>query len=115
MEDGRIEQLGSVKEAGAMKKGREETSSKASSRRTLGRTTAMLLTAAMIIGTGLFAALGATADKAGSGLLLSIILGGLVILATGLSAAPLGMKYPEEGGGFTWSRKLGMNTIGFVA
>src|SRR5438876_7755539 len=86
-----------------------------SSRRVLGRTTAMFLTAAMIIGTGLFAALGETAEKAGSGLLLAILLSGLVALATGLSAASCGINYPDEGGGFTWSRKLGYPTLGFVA
>src|SRR5437588_5054191 len=84
-------------------------------RRTLGRTMAMLLTAAMIIGTGLFAALGETTEKAGSGLLLAILLSGLVALATGLSAASVGINFPEEGGGFTWSRKFGHDTIGFVA
>src|SRR5881397_693694 len=88
---------------------------KSSLRRTLDRTTAMLLTAAMIIGTGLFAALGETVDKAGSGVLLAMLLGGLVILATGLSAASVGINYPEEGGGFTWSRKFGYPTLGFVA
>src|SRR5438067_5572890 len=94
---------------------RQKTSSKDSSRRVLGRTTAMLLTAAMIIGTGLFAALGETADKAGSGLLLAIFLSGLVALATGLSAASVGVNFPEEGGAFTWSRKSGYDTLGFVA
>src|SRR5437667_1954148 len=84
-------------------------------RRTLGRTTAMLLTAAMIIGTGLFAALGETAEKAGSGLLLAIFLSGLVALATGLSAASVGINFPEEGGAFTWSRKFGHPTLGFIA
>ena len=84
-------------------------------RRPLGRTTAMLLTAAMIIGTGLFAALGEAAEKAGSGLLLAIGLSGLVALATGLSAASVGINFPEEGGGFTWSRKFGYPTLGFVA
>src|SRR5438094_914797 len=69
-----------------------ETQEGPSLRRALGRTTAMLLTAAMIIGTGLFAALGETAEKAGSGLPLSIIFGGLVILATGLSAASVGIN-----------------------
>src|SRR5438876_10026113 len=88
---------------------------KASSRRVLGRTTAMLLTAAMIIGTGLFAALGETAEKAGSGLLLAIFLSGLVALATGLSAASVGINFPEEGGAFTWSREFVYNTVGFVA
>src|SRR5437868_6573107 len=94
---------------------REEANSKASSRRVLGPTTAMLLTAAMIIGTGLFAALGETAEKAGSGLLLAIFLSGLVALATGLSAASVGINFPDEGGAFTWSRKFGYNTLGFVA
>src|SRR5947207_4070491 len=93
----------------------DEGKTRSSSRRVLGRTTAMLLTAAMIIGTGLFAALGETAEKAGSGLLLAIFLSGLVALATGLSAASVGINFPEEGGAFTWSRKFGYNTLGFVA
>ena len=89
--------------------------STSSLRRSLGRTTATLLTAAMIIGTGLFAALGPTAEKAGTGLLLAITISGLVALATGLSAASVGVNFPEEGGGFTWSRKFGYPTLGFVA
>src|SRR5437899_5397900 len=93
----------------------KEGEAKSSLRRVLGRTTAMLLTAAMIIGTGLFAALGETAERAGSGLLLAIFLSGLVALATGLSAASVGIEFPDEGGAFTWSRKLGYNTLGFVA
>src|SRR5437870_12494448 len=84
-------------------------------RRALGPTTATFLTAAMIIGSGLFAALGEARDKAGTGLPLAIILSGLVILLTGLSAASVGINFPEEGGGFTWSRKLGHPTLGFVA
>src|SRR5713226_5909914 len=88
---------------------------RSSLRRVLGRTTAMLLTAAMIIGTGLFAALGETVDKAGSGVLLAIVLSGLVTLSTGLSAASVGINFPEEGGGFTWSRKFGYPTLGFIA
>ncbi len=83
--------------------------------RTLGPTTATFLTAAMIIGTGLFAALGETTDKAGTGLLLAMLLSGLVALATGLSAVSVGINFPEEGGGFTWSRKFGYPTLGFVA
>src|SRR5213076_1674796 len=100
-----------------MTKATEEkaTEIKSSLHRTLGRTTAMLLTAAMIIGTGLFAALGETGEKAGSGLLLAILLSGSVALATGLSAASCGINDPDEGGGFTWSRKFGYPTLGFVA
>jgi len=51
----------------------------------VGRTAATLLTAAMIIGTGIFGALGATADKAGSALLLAMIPGALVAWTTGIS------------------------------
>src|SRR5438093_13313313 len=92
-----------------------QTESTPSLRRALGRTTATFLTAAMIIGTGLFAALGETAEKAGSGLLLAILLSGLVALATGLSAASVGINFPEEGGAFTWSRKFGYPTLGVIA
>src|SRR5438309_9375417 len=94
---------------------RKEVLSGQSLRRALGKTSATFLTAAMVIGTGLFAALGATAEKAGSGLLLAMIFSGLVALATGLSAASVGIQFPEEGGGFTWSRKFGYPTLGFVA
>ncbi len=94
---------------------RKKATSGQALRRALGRTSATFLTAAMIIGTGLFAALGATAEKAGSGLLLAMIFSGLVPLATGLSAASVGIHFPQEGGGFTWSRKFGYSTMGFVA
>src|SRR5947208_475252 len=98
-----------------MATGERQAGSAPSLRRAIGRTTATLLTAAMIIGTGLFAALGETAEKAGSGLLLAIVLSGLVALATGLSAASCGVTYPEEGGGFNWSRQFGYPTVGFIA
>src|SRR5438132_10957013 len=75
----------------------------------------MLLTAAMIIGTGLFAALGETVEEAGGGLLLAMLLSGVVALLTGLSAASVGINFPEEGGGFTWSRKFRYPTLGFIA
>src|SRR5437867_12691357 len=95
--------------------GARPSESTSSLRRSLGRTTATFLTAAMIIGTGLFAALGPTTEKAGTGLLLAISASGLVALATGLSAASVGVNFPEEGGGFTWSRKFGYHTLGFAA
>ena len=59
----------------------------------------MLLTAAMIIGTGLFAALAESAEKAGAGLPLAIVVGGVIVLLLGLSAASVGINIPEEGGG----------------
>src|SRR5207253_10301075 len=89
--------------------------SPSSLRRSLGRTTLTLITTAMIIDTGIFAALGMAMQKAGSGILLAILFGGLVALATGLSAAQLGVRFPKEGGAFTWAREYGHDTVAFVA
>src|SRR6266566_6058779 len=96
-----------------------QQSGKAESRtslaRTLGRSTATLMTAAMIIGTGIFGAVGSATAKAGSGILIAMVLGGLIALATGVSAAQLGVNYPKEGGAFTWAREFNHKTIGFIA
>jgi APA family basic amino acid/polyamine antiporter len=81
----------------------------------LGATAATLLTAGMIIGTGIFGALGATADKAGSALLLAMIPGALVAWSTGVSGAQLGVNFPKQGGAFVWARKFGHNSLGFIA
>jgi APA family basic amino acid/polyamine antiporter len=94
---------------------RQEPGSKSSLRRSLGRTTLTLITAAMIIDTGIFAALGMAMQKAGTGILLAILIGGLVALATGLSAAQLGVRFPKEGGAFTWAREYGHESVAFVA
>src|SRR6266436_3108257 len=67
-----------------------QQSGKAESRtslaRTLGRSMATLMTAAMIIGTGIFGAIGSATAKAGSGILIAMVLGGLIALATGILA-----------------------------
>ncbi len=73
------------------------------------------MTAAMIIGTGIFGAIGSATAKAGSGILVAMTLGGLVALATGISAAQLGVNYPKEGGAFTWAREFNHKTVGFIA
>src|SRR6266567_956458 len=78
--------------------------SKASTARTLGRTAATLVTVGMIIGTGIFGALSATAEYAGSALLLAMIPGGLVCWATGISGAQLRVNFPKHGGAFLWAR-----------
>src|SRR5438552_14226220 len=83
--------------------------------RSLGKVTAVLLTAAVIVGTGLFTSLGAATAEAGSGILVAVLLGGLVALLTGVSAAEVGVNYPEEGGAFIWTRRFGFHTISFVA
>src|SRR5437660_8019765 len=86
-----------------------------SGRRSLGKITAVLLTAAMIVGTGLFASLGAATAEAGSGILVAMLIGGLIALLTGISAAEVGVNYPQEGGAFVWTRRFGFHTISFVA
>src|SRR6266513_150679 len=83
--------------------------------RSLGRTTAVLLTAAMFVGTGLFASLGAATAEAGSGILVAMLIGGLIALSTGISAAQVGVNYPEEGGAFIWLRNFGFSRISFLA
>src|SRR5436853_456600 len=92
-----------------------EAESRTSLARTLGRSTATLMTAAMIIGTGIFGAIGSATAKAGSGILVAMVLGGLIALATGISAAQLGVNYPKEGGAFTRAREFNHKTIGFIA
>lgn len=84
-------------------------------RRTLGKLEATLFTAAMIVGTGLFTSLGAATSHAGSGILIAMLVGGLIALSTGVSAAQVGVNYPEEGGAFIWNRKFGYPTLSFVA
>src|SRR5437764_13556514 len=83
--------------------------------RTIGRIAATLLTAAMIIGTGIFGALGATANKAGNALLLAMIPGALVAWSTGISGAQLGVNFPEAGGAFLWARAFHHHFLGFIA
>lgn len=69
----------------------------------------------MIVGTGLFASLGAATAKAGSGILVAMLIGGVIALLTGISAAEVGVNYPEEGGAFVWTRRFGFHTISFIA
>jgi APA family basic amino acid/polyamine antiporter len=84
-------------------------------RRELGPFTATLFTAGMMVGIGIFAAFGAATEAAGSGILVAILLGGSVALATGISAAQLGVNNPTEGGAFTWARDFDHPSLGFVA
>ncbi len=84
-------------------------------RRELGPVTATLFTAGMMVGIGIFAAFGAATEAAGSGVLVAMLLGGSVALATGISAAQLGVNNPTEGGAFTWARDCDRPTLGFIA
>src|SRR6266567_6561357 len=84
-------------------------------KRSIGKITAVLLTAAMIVGTGLFTSLGSATAAAGSGILVAMLIGGVIALLTGISAAEVGVNYPEEGGAFIWTRRFGFHTISFIA
>src|SRR5262245_25251256 len=84
-------------------------------RRALGPVTATLFTAGMVVGIGIFAAFGAATEAAGSGILVAMLLGGTVALATGVSAAQLGVNNPTEGGAFTWARDFEHPMLGFIA
>ncbi len=95
--------------------GHHTNTSPGTSVRVLGRTAATLMTAGMIVGTGIFGALGATAEHAGNALLLAMIPGGLVALATGISGAQLGVNFPKQGGAFIWAREFHHNTLAFIA
>lgn len=88
---------------------------KESSVRSLGPIAATLLTAGMIIGTGIFGALGATVAHAGSALILAMIPGALVAWSTGVSGAQLGVNFPKQGGAFIWARAFHHNSLAFVA
>lgn len=81
----------------------------------LSKSTATLFTAAMILGTGLFVSLGATAWDAGSGTLVAIVIGGLICLSTGISAAQVGINHPVQGGAFIWMRIFGHPKLSFIA
>src|SRR5947208_12207526 len=69
----------------------------------------------MMVGIGVFATFGAATEAAGSGILVAILLGGSVALATGISAAQLGVNNRTEGGAFTWARDFDHRTLGFIA
>lgn len=81
----------------------------------LGKITALLLTAAMMVGTGIFTTLGEATTEARSGILVAMLIGAVIALMTGISAAQVGVNYPEEGGAFVWMRIFGHPTISFTA
>lgn len=92
-----------------------DSKAKGSSKKSLGTLTALLLTAAMMVGTGIFTTLGEATSKARSGILIAMLIGAVIALLTGISAAQAGVNYPEEGGAFIWMRIFGHPTISFAA
>ncbi|MFL0266686.1 amino acid permease [Candidatus Clostridium radicumherbarum] len=91
------------------------SNSKGSGKESLGKITALLLTSAMMVGTGIYTTLGAATAKAQSGILISMIIGVIIVLLTAISAAQVGVNYSEEGGAFIWMRIFGYPSISFTA
>ncbi|WP_158664435.1 hypothetical protein [Cupriavidus metallidurans] len=46
---------------------------------------------------------------------MAMLIGGLIALLTGISAAQVGINRPEEGGAFLWLRDFDRPTISFIA
>ena len=67
-----------------------------------------------IIGAGIFVVTGIVAGLAGSALIISVIIAGVVSLLTALSTAELAHKLPEEGGVYDYARKMLSPFAGFV-
>ncbi len=89
--------------------------SSGSGKESLGKVAALLLTAAMMVGTGIFTTLGAATEKAHSGILIAMLIDVLIVLLTAISAAQVGVNYSEEGGAFIWMRIFGYPTTSFAA
>jgi len=71
----------------------ENRSGGAGLERSLGLTASILVTVGAIIGSGIFVAIGPTADGAGSGLLLAMVLAGAVALMNGIISSQLGINH----------------------
>src|SRR5207253_1489385 len=81
----------------------------------IGPVAGVFITIATVIDAGVFATLGPATDRAGTGILLSVVLAGLIALASGTSGAQLGSAFQVSGGAFIWTRKVGLPTVSFAA
>ncbi|SOD73216.1 amino acid/polyamine/organocation transporter (APC superfamily) [Jatrophihabitans sp. GAS493] len=76
--------------------------------RRLGLTDAIVIGLGSMIGAGVFAVFGPAAAVAGSGLLISLLLAGVVAFCNAISSARLAALYPESGGTYVYGkRRLG--------
>lgn len=83
--------------------------------RDIGTFGAVMLGLGSIIGTGVFVSIGIAAGVAGSFLLLSIVIAGLLAVCNGLSSAQLAANYPVSGGTYEYGRKYLNPFLGFLA
>jgi basic amino acid/polyamine antiporter, APA family len=90
------------------------TAQKSERQITLWEATLITLGAATV-SAGTFVVIGSAVEKAGSGLILSILIAGIVAFATAAGGAQLGAAIPISGGGFIWARELGYPLLSFLS
>ncbi len=83
--------------------------------RSIGPVAGVFITIATVIDAGVFATLGPATDRARTGIRLSIVVAGIIALASGTSGAQLGSAFQVSGGAFIWTRKVGLPTVSFAA
>jgi APA family basic amino acid/polyamine antiporter len=83
--------------------------------RRLGVRDAVFVGLGAMIGAGIFSAIAPAADAAGSWLLVSLAVAGVVALCNALSSAQLAALYPESGGTYVYGRRRLGHVWGFLA
>lgn len=83
--------------------------------RELGVWGATLMGLGSIIGTGIFVSLGIATDIAGPSVILAIVLGAIVAICNGLSAAQLAANHPVSGGTYEYGYHYLSPVLGFTA
>ncbi|MCB0391962.1 MAG: amino acid permease [Bdellovibrionales bacterium] len=76
---------------------------------------AIMLGLGSMIGAGIFAVSSVAAESAGSAILFSILLAGLVAYLNATSVAQLAALYPESGGAYVYGKKQLNSFFGFLA
>jgi APA family basic amino acid/polyamine antiporter len=83
-------------------------------KRTLGLLDATAIGVGAIIGAGIFVVLGLAIGYAGSSIIVSIIIAGVVASLTAFSFAELGSAIPKEGGAYAYAFEMISPSVGFV-
>ncbi|MFN3927425.1 MAG: APC family permease [Pseudanabaenaceae cyanobacterium] len=84
-------------------------------KRELGLLGAVLMGLGAIVGTGVFVSIGTSAEMAGAGVILAIILAGGVAMCNGFNSAQLAASHPVSGGTYEYGYKYLNSWWGFTA
>ncbi len=98
-----------------IKRNTDDKNNKHTFERILGSFSATAISIGGIIGSGIFFIIGIAAGEAGSGVLISLVLAGIIALLTALSFASLGSKITKEGGEYQFVYIAFGPKIGFFA